>query len=50
MISNYYQLGSSAAGNVIVKELLNIFPYPLTVTLVQLLSIWILCIPLMRYL
>jgi len=39
---------SSAAGNVIVKELLNEFPFPLTVTLVQLLSIWILCIPLMR--
>ncbi|CAF1011151.1 unnamed protein product [Rotaria sp. Silwood1] len=39
---------SSAAGNVIVKELLNEFPFPLTVTLVQLLSIWILCIPLIR--
>ncbi|CAF2417176.1 unnamed protein product [Rotaria sp. Silwood2] len=39
---------SSAAGNVIVKELLNKFPFPLTVTLVQLLSIWILCIPLIR--
>ncbi len=33
----------------IVKELLNEFPFPLTVTLVQLLSIWILCIPLIRY-
>ncbi|CAF0749471.1 unnamed protein product [Rotaria sordida] len=39
---------SSAAGNVIIKELLNKFPFPLTVTLVQLLSIWILCIPLIR--
>ncbi|CAF1067786.1 unnamed protein product [Adineta ricciae] len=39
---------SSAAGNVIVKELLDEFPFPLTVTLVQLLSIWILCIPLIR--
>ncbi|UJR33195.1 hypothetical protein I4U23_020650 [Adineta vaga] len=39
---------SSAAGNVIVKELLEEFPYPFTVTLVQLFSIWILCIPLIR--
>jgi solute carrier family 35 protein E1 len=39
---------SSAADNVIVKELLSEFPFPLTVTLVQLLSIWILCIPLIR--
>ncbi|CAF1228758.1 unnamed protein product [Adineta steineri] len=40
---------ASAAGNVIVKELLNEFPFPLTVTLVQLLSIWILCIPLIHF-
>jgi solute carrier family 35, member E1 len=39
----------SAAGNVIVKELLNEFPFPLTVTLAQLLSVWILSIPLLRY-
>ena len=42
-------LGSSAIGNVIVKELLDEFPFPLTVTLVQLLSIWILIVPLIRY-
>ncbi|CAF0999260.1 unnamed protein product [Rotaria sordida] len=40
--------GVSAAGNVIVKELLNEFPFPLTVTLVQLFSVWILSIPLLR--
>lgn len=45
----YFSSGSSAVGNVIVKELLNVFPFPLTVTLVQLLTIWILCIPLVRY-
>ncbi|CAF3658901.1 unnamed protein product [Rotaria socialis] len=39
---------SSAVGNVIVKELLEVFPFPLTVTLAQLLSIWILCVPLMQ--
>lgn len=44
----WYNLGSSAAGNVIVKELLDDFPFPLTVTLVQLFSIWILCIPLIK--
>jgi hypothetical protein len=42
-------LGVSAAGNVIVKELLNDFPFPLTVTLAQLFSVWILSIPLIRY-
>jgi len=40
---------SSAIGNIVVKELLNEFPFPLTVTLVQLLSIWILIHPLIRY-
>ncbi|CAF2598699.1 unnamed protein product [Rotaria sp. Silwood2] len=40
--------GVSAAGNVIVKELLNEFPFPLTVTLVQLFSVWIFSIPLLR--
>lgn len=40
--------GVSAAGNVIVKELLNEFPFPLTVTLAQLFSVWILSIPLLR--
>ncbi|CAF1162252.1 unnamed protein product [Adineta ricciae] len=42
--------GVSAIGNVIVKELLNEFPFPLTVTLVQLFSVWILSIPLLRFL
>ncbi|CAF1174153.1 unnamed protein product [Adineta ricciae] len=42
--------GVSAIGNVIVKELLNEFPFPLTVTLVQLFSVWILSIPLLRLL
>ena len=41
-------LGVSAAGNVIVKELMNEFPFPLTVTLAQLFSVWILSIPLLR--
>ncbi|CAF1289920.1 unnamed protein product [Adineta steineri] len=41
--------GVSAAGNVIVKELLNDFPFPLTVTLVQLFSVWILSIPLLHF-
>ena len=41
--------GVSAAGNVIVKALLNEFPFPLTVTLAQLFSVWILSIPLLRY-
>jgi hypothetical protein len=45
----FYLKGVSAAGNVIVKELLNDFPFPLTVTLVQLFSVWILSIPLLRY-
>jgi len=42
-------LGLSAAGNIIVKELLNDFPFPLTVTLAQLFSVWILSIPLLQY-
>lgn len=42
-------LASSAFGNVIVKELLDEFPFPLTITLVQLLSIWILIVPLIRW-
>ncbi|CAF2987525.1 unnamed protein product [Rotaria socialis] len=42
--------GVSAVGNVIVKELLNEFPFPLTVTLVQLFSVWILSIPLLHFL
>lgn len=49
MIITYSLLGSSAADNVLVKELLNEFPFPLTVTLVQLASTWILCVPLIRY-
>ena len=42
-------LGVSAIGNVIVKELLNEFPFPLTVTLAQIFSVWMLSIPLLRY-
>ncbi|CAF0749761.1 unnamed protein product [Didymodactylos carnosus] len=38
----------SAFGNVIVKALLNEFPFPLTVTLVQLLSVWLYSIPLLK--
>jgi solute carrier family 35, member E1 len=41
--------GSSAIGNVIVKELLEEFPFPFTITLAQLLSIWILIVPLIRF-
>ena len=44
-----FSLGVSAAGNVIVKDLMNEFPFPLTVTLAQLFSVWILSIPLLRY-
>ncbi|UJR13990.1 hypothetical protein I4U23_000992 [Adineta vaga] len=42
--------GVSAIGNVIVKELLNEFPFPLTITLAQLFSVWILSIPLLHVL
>lgn len=41
--------GVSAIGNVIVKELLNEFPFPLTVTLAQIFSVWMLSIPLLWY-
>ena len=41
--------GVSAAGNVIVKELLNDFPFPLSVTLAQLFFVWILSFPLLWY-
>lgn len=40
--------GVSAAGNVIVKALMNEFPFPLTVTLAQLFSVWMLSIPLLK--
>lgn len=42
-----FKIGVSAAGNVIVKELLNEFPFPLTVTLVQLVSVWLFSVPLL---
>ncbi|CAF0803115.1 unnamed protein product [Didymodactylos carnosus] len=39
---------ASAFGNIIVKALLNEFPFPFTITLVQLLSIWVYSIPLLK--
>lgn len=38
----------SAGGNIIVKTLLSDFPYPMTVTMVQLLSIWVYLQPVLR--
>lgn len=39
----------SSANNIIVKTLLNDFPYPMTVTMVQLLSIWVYLQPVLRF-
>jgi len=39
----------SASGNIIVKTLLTDFPYPMTITMVQLLSIWVYLQPVLRY-
>ena len=39
----------SSGGNIIVKVLLNDFPYPMTVVMVQLLSIWVYLQPVLRF-
>ena len=38
----------STSGNIIVKTLLMDFPYPMTVTMVQLLSIWVYLQPVLK--
>lgn len=43
----WYSFSSSAS--IIVKTLLADFPYPMTVTMVQLLSIWVCLQPVIRW-
>ena len=39
---------SSSLNNVVGKVVLSDFPYPMTVSMVQLVSIWIYCYPILK--